>query len=71
MLDPHTGRPDHRISHPVIFSLSGYMKDGVYRTPMADIKGLKERIEAAITAVSVDVLQHTRLGLECRSDFYG
>jgi hypothetical protein len=32
------------------------MKDGVYRTPVTDIKGLKKRTEAAITSVGVDIL---------------
>ena len=32
------------------------MKDGVYRTQVADIKGLKKHTVAAITSVGVDIL---------------
>jgi hypothetical protein len=44
---------------PCDFFLWGYVKDGVYRTPVADINDLKDRIKAAVATVDVDMLQRT------------
>jgi hypothetical protein len=49
---------------PCNFFLWGYVKDCVYRNPVADINDSKERIKAAIATVDVDMLQRTWMELE-------
>jgi len=56
MLIPSLGRLDHRILHPVIFFfLWGYVKDCVYRTLVADINDLEDRIATAVATVDADM----------------
>jgi hypothetical protein len=44
---------------PYDFFLWGYVKDCVYRTPVADINCFEDRIKADIATVYVDMLQRT------------
>jgi hypothetical protein len=52
----------------VIFFLWGYVKDYVYRNPVANMNDFKDRIKAAIASVDVDMLQRTLMELEYRLD---
>ncbi|GBM18906.1 hypothetical protein AVEN_137275-1 [Araneus ventricosus] len=54
--------------YTLIFFFWGYIKDRVFATPIADVKKLKARIQAAVCTVTEDMLKNTWQELEYRLD---
>ncbi|KAJ4426723.1 hypothetical protein ANN_26522 [Periplaneta americana] len=62
------GHLGYQIYYPWIFFLWGFVKDQVYRTPVADLDDLKLRSLLAIQNVTIDILRNTWREVENRLD---